>query len=54
MILVGAPFVGHLADLTGTFRTSFAFLGGFALLVCAVIPLIDRDEPHLPGVKVRH
>ncbi len=47
MILVGAPFVGHLADLTGTFRASFAFLGGFALLVCAVIPLIDREEPHL-------
>jgi MFS family permease len=47
MILGGAPFVGHLADLTGTFRASFAFLGGFALLACAAIPFIDRDEPHL-------
>jgi MFS family permease len=46
MILGGAPFVGHLADLTGTFRASFAFLGGFALLACAVIPFIDREEPH--------
>jgi MFS family permease len=45
MILGGAPFVGHLADLTGTFRTSFAFLGSFALLVCGVIPFIDREEP---------
>jgi MFS family permease len=45
MILGGAPFVGHLADLTGTFRASFAFLGGFALVVCAVIPFIDREEP---------
>jgi MFS family permease len=49
MILGGAPFVGHLADLTGTFRASFAFIGGFALLVCAAIPLIDRDEPHPPA-----
>jgi MFS family permease len=45
MILAGAPFVGHLADLTGTFRASFVVLGGFSLLVCAVIPLIDRHEP---------
>jgi len=47
MILGGAPLVGHLADLTGTFRASFAFLGGCSLLACLVIPLIDRDEPHL-------
>jgi MFS family permease len=46
MILGGAPLVGHLADLTGTFRASFAFLGGCSALVCFVIPLIDRDEPH--------
>jgi MFS family permease len=45
MILGGAPLVGHLADLTGTFRASFVVLGGFSLLVCAAIPLIDRDEP---------
>lgn len=46
MILGGAPLVGHLADLTGTFRASFAFLGGFSLLVCGVVPLIHSDEPH--------
>jgi MFS family permease len=46
MILAGAPLVGHLADLTGTFRASFVALGGFALLVCATaVPLIHRDEP---------
>jgi MFS family permease len=45
MILVGAPLVGHLADLTGTFRASFVALGGFALLVCATVPFIHRDEP---------
>jgi MFS transporter, NNP family, nitrate/nitrite transporter len=45
MILGGAPLVGHLADLTGSFKASFAALGGFALIICAVVPLIDRDEP---------
>jgi MFS family permease len=45
MILGGAPLVGHLADLSGSFRTSFIVLGGFSLLVCATVPLIDRDEP---------
>ena len=46
MILAGAPLVGHLADLTGTFRASFVALGGFALLVCATaVPLIHGDEP---------
>jgi MFS family permease len=45
MILFGAPLVGRLADMTGTFKTSFIVLGGFSLLACAVIPLIDRDEP---------
>jgi hypothetical protein len=43
MILAGAPLVGHLTDLTGTFKTSFAVLAGFALLTCAVVPLIDRE-----------
>ena len=47
MILGGAPLVGHLADLTGTFRASFVALGGFALLVCAVVPLIHREETPL-------
>jgi MFS family permease len=46
MILAGAPLVGHLADLTGTFRASFVALGGFALLVCATaVPLIHPEEP---------
>ena len=45
MILGGAPLVGHLADLSGTFRASFVMLGGFSLAVCAAVPFIDRDEP---------
>jgi nitrate/nitrite transporter NarK len=45
MILGGAPLVGHLADLSGSFRTSFAVLGGFSLAVCAAVPLIDGAEP---------
>ena len=46
MILAGAPLVGHLADLTGTFRASFVALGGFALLICATaVPLIHSNEP---------
>jgi MFS family permease len=45
MILGGAPLVGHLADLTGSFKTSFAVLGGFTLSTCALVPLIDRAEP---------
>jgi nitrate/nitrite transporter NarK len=44
MILAGAPLVGNLADLTGTFRASFLFLGGFSLLICAIVPLIHRDD----------
>jgi hypothetical protein len=45
MILGGAPLVGHLTDLTGSFKASFAALGGFSLLTCAVVPLIDREDP---------
>lgn len=45
MILGGAPLVGHLTDLTGSFKTSFAALGGFSLFTCAVVPLIDREDP---------
>jgi MFS family permease len=47
MILGGAPLVGHLADLSGTFRVSFIVLGGFSLLVCAAVPFIHSDEPAL-------
>ena len=52
MILGGAPLVGHLADLSGTFRTSFVVLGGFSLLVCAAVPFIERDEPVLSAARV--
>jgi MFS family permease len=45
MILGGAPLVGHLADLYGSFRASFVVLGGFSLIVCAAVPFIHRDEP---------
>jgi MFS family permease len=45
MILGGAPLVGHLADVTGTFKASFLVLGGYSLLVCAAVPLIEKDEP---------
>lgn len=45
MILGGAPLVGHLADLTGSFKTSFAVLGGFTLATCLAVPLLDREEP---------
>jgi MFS family permease len=45
MILGGAPLVGHLADLSGTFRASFIVLGGFSLAVCAAVPFIARSEP---------
>jgi MFS transporter, NNP family, nitrate/nitrite transporter len=45
MILGGAPLVGHLADLTGTFRTSFVVLGAFAALTCVVVPFIHPEEP---------
>src|SRR5690348_2020636 len=45
MILGGAPLVGHLADLYGSFRISFIALGGFSLAVCAAVPFITRNEP---------
>jgi len=49
MILGGAPLVGHLADLTGSFKTSFAVLAGFALTACAVVPFIHTEDPPLSG-----
>jgi MFS family permease len=45
MILGGAPLVGHLADLTGSFKTSFAVLGGFTLATCAAVPWLHREDP---------
>jgi len=44
-MVFGARARGHLADLTGSFKTSFAVLGGFTLATCALVPLIDREEP---------
>jgi MFS family permease len=44
MILAGAPLVGHLADLSGSFRTSFVVLGSFSLAACAAAALIHRNE----------
>ena len=48
MILGGAPLVGHLADLYGSFRVSFIVLGGFSFLLCAAVPFIHRGEPGPP------
>jgi MFS family permease len=45
MILGGAPLVGHLADLTGSFKTSFVVLAGFSLVTCLVVPFIHREDP---------
>ncbi len=36
MILVGAPLVGRITDLTGSFSSAFVSLGVFSLLICAV------------------
>jgi ACS family D-galactonate transporter-like MFS transporter len=45
MILVGAPLVGHWTDWSGSFRSSFLALGAFALMACAAVGFISRDEP---------
>lgn len=45
MILVGAPLVGHLADWTGSFRSSFLALSSFALVACASTVFLSRNEP---------
>jgi MFS family permease len=45
MILLGAPMVGHVADWTGSFRSSFLALAGFSVLACTVVPLLDPNEP---------
>ncbi|MBO0948709.1 MFS transporter [Fibrella forsythiae] len=36
MILVGAPLVGKITDLTGSFTSAFVSLGIFALIICVV------------------
>jgi nitrate/nitrite transporter NarK len=45
MILVGAPLVGHLTDWSGSFRSSFLALGAFAVVACAAVGFVSRDEP---------
>jgi len=42
MILVGAPAVGYLADLSGQFRISFYILGAFSLLAAAAARAIPE------------
>jgi MFS family permease len=44
MILVGAPAVGYLVDLSGKFRTSFYVLGAFSLLAAAAAPNIPEEK----------
>ena len=44
MILGGAPAVGWLADLTGTFRSSFFALGGFSLVAALTVAVTMRKE----------
>lgn len=43
MILVGAPLVGRLADVTQTYTSSFVALGAFSLLILLTSQLIDHD-----------
>lgn len=43
MILVGAPLVGRLADVTQAYTASFLALGSFALVVLFTTPLIHED-----------
>jgi MFS family permease len=43
MILVGAPLVGRLADVTHAYTTSFFALGAFSLLVLVASQFIHQD-----------
>jgi MFS family permease len=45
MILLGAPVVGHLADWSGSFRSSFLALAGFSAVACTAVPFLDPNEP---------
>jgi MFS family permease len=45
MILIGTPLAGHLADWTGSFRSSFLALSAFSLIACAAAFLVSPDEP---------
>lgn len=44
MILVGAPLVGELTDITGSFKSAFVGLGLFSLIIAAVSLKISTDE----------
>jgi nitrate/nitrite transporter NarK len=48
MILGGAPAIGWLADVTGSFRSSFVALAVFAILAALSIPLLQEKDPSLP------
>ena len=43
MILVGAPLVGRLADVTHAYTSSFVALGSFALVILATSQFIHED-----------
>jgi MFS family permease len=45
MILLGAPVVGHLADWSGSFRSSFLALAGFSVVACIAVPFLHPNEP---------
>lgn len=45
LTVFGARARGHLADLTGSFKTSFTVLAGFCLVTRVVVPLIHSEEP---------
>jgi nitrate/nitrite transporter NarK len=48
MILAGAPAIGWLADSTGSFRSSFLALAGFAFLAALSVPFLT-EESHDPA-----
>jgi hypothetical protein len=43
MILIGAPLVGRLADLTRTFTSSFVALGAFSLAILLTSQFIHAE-----------
>jgi nitrate/nitrite transporter NarK len=43
MILIGAPAIGWLADVTGSFRSSFFALAAFALLAALSVPFLSEE-----------
>ena len=43
MILVGAPLVGRLVDVTKSYTSSFVALGVFSLLILLTSQFIHRD-----------